>query len=305
MEEKIFVAKKLIKKYKKFYALNGLDMEICRGSIYGFVGKNGAGKTTLMRILTGRSVQTGGKIGLFGEKQQNKMYIQRKRIGAMVEGPAFYPGMTAKDNLEVVRLQKGIKDKGCIKEILKIVGLKDTGTKKAKNYSLGMKQRLGIAIALMGKPELLVLDEPVNGLDPEGIVELRELLKKLNKEQGMTILVSSHILSELDQLATCYGFINKGKMIEQVTTEELLKKCEPYLSMRVNDSQKAAHVLRKMFPENRLEIVTDKQVCLYNFTGNTSDVMKECVLNEVEVKEIRAEGASLEKYYMELMKKVK
>lgn len=168
-----------------------------------------------------------------------------------------------------------------------------------------MKQRLGIAIALMGKPELLVLDEPVNGLDPEGIASLRELLKKLNQEQGMTILVSSHILSELDQLATCYGFINKGKMIEQVTTEELFKKCEPYLNMRVNDVQKAAHVLRKMFPGNRLEIVTDKQLCLYNFSGNTADVMKECLLNEVDIKEIRAEGASLEKYYMELMKKVK
>lgn len=132
MEEKIFVTRKLTKKYKKSYALNGLDMEICRGSIYGFVGKNGAGKTTLMRILAGRAVQTGGEIELFGEKQQNKMYIQRKRIGAMVEGPAFYPGMTAKDNLEVVRLQNGIKDKGCIKEILKIVGLEDTGTKKQR-----------------------------------------------------------------------------------------------------------------------------------------------------------------------------
>ncbi|MCI8751525.1 MAG: ATP-binding cassette domain-containing protein [Lachnospiraceae bacterium] len=305
MKEKIFVARRLTKKYKKSYALNGLDMEICRGSIYGFVGKNGAGKTTLMRILTGRAVQTDGEIGLFGEKQQSKMYIQRKRVGAMVEGPAFYPGMTAKDNLEVVRLQKGIEDKGCIKEILEIVGLEDTGTKKARNFSLGMKQRLGIAIALMGKPELLVLDEPVNGLDPEGIASLRELLKKLNQEQGMTILVSSHILSELDQLATCYGFINKGKMIEQVTTEELFKKCEPYLNMRVNDVQKAAHVLRKMFPGNRLEIVTDKQLCLYNFSGNTADVMKECLLNEVDIKEIRAEGASLEKYYMELMKKVK
>lgn len=147
-----------------------------------------------------------------------------------------------------------------------------------------------------------MLDEPVNGLDPEGIAALRELLKRLNKEQGMTILVSSHILSGLGQLATCYGFINKGKMIEQVKTEELLKKCEPYLGIRVNNAQKAANVLIKMFPSNKLEIVTDKKIYLYNFTGNTTGLMREFVLNEVEVKEIHAEGVSLEKYYIELMK---
>ena len=305
MAEKVFVAEKVVKRYKKVNVLNKLDMEINRGSIYGFVGRNGAGKTTLMRILTGRAKQTAGKIEIFGEKNPAKLHIQRKNIGAVVESLAFYSNMTAKDNLEVVRLQCGIKDKGCIKELLKMAGLEDTGLKKAGNFSLGMKQRLSIAMALMGKPRLLVLDEPVNGLDPEGILQLRKLLKKINKEQGTTILISSHILSELDQLATCYGFINRGRMLEQITTEELMAKCQPYLSIRTGKVQVTATVLKRMFPDNGLEVVSDSRVNLYGFTGSTKEVVKELVLNETGLKEIKAEGPSLEMYYMSLMDKGK
>lgn len=302
MPEKIFTAKKLTKKYKT-YALNQFDMEICKGDIYGFIGRNGAGKTTLMRILTGRAVQSDGDICLFGESNPDKLYLQRRRVGAIIEGPAFYPGMTAEDNLEVIRLQYGIKEKKCIKELLKTVGLEDTGTKKAKDFSLGMKQRLGIAMALIGKPELLVLDEPVNGLDPEGILQLRELIKKLNKEQGITILISSHILSELDQLATCYGFIDKGRMKEQIQADELIAKCKPYLSIRAGNVQNAAAVLKHMFPDNELEIVSESRVNLYGFTGSTKELIKELVLNEADVKEVKAEGESLERYYMSLINK--
>jgi len=302
MPEKIFTAKKLTKKYKA-YALKQFDMEICKGDIYGFIGRNGAGKTTLMRILTGRAVQSGGDICLFGESNPDKLYLQRRRVGAIIEGPAFYPGMTAEDNLEVIRLQYGIKEKKCIKELLKTVGLEDTGTKKAKDFSLGMKQRLGIAMALIGKPELLVLDEPVNGLDPEGILQLRELIKKLNKEQGITILISSHILSELDQLATCYGFIDKGRMKEQIQADELIAKCKPYLSIRAGNVQNAAAVLKHMFPDNELEIVSESRVNLYGFTGSTKELIKELVLNEADVKEVKAEGESLERYYMSLINK--
>lgn len=305
MQEKVFITEKVVKRYKKVNVLNKLDMEIHRGDIYGFVGRNGAGKTTLMRILTGRIKQTEGEIGIFGEKNPAKLHIQRKKIGAVVEGPAFYSNMTAKDHLEIIRLQCGIKDKGCIKELLKITGLEDTGSKKAGNFSLGMKQRLGIAMALMGRPGLLVLDEPVNGLDPEGIIQLRELLKKLNREQGTTILISSHILSELDQLATCYGFISKGRMLEQVTSKELIAKCQPYLSIRTGKAQDAAAVLKGMFPDKRLEIVSGSRVNLYGFTGSTKEVVKELVLNETDLKEIKAEGASLERYYMSLMEKGK
>ncbi len=300
MAEKIFEAERLTKKYKT-YALKQFDMEIKRGSIYGFIGKNGAGKTTLMRILTGRAVQTSGNISLFGEKDPKKLHIQLRRIGAIIEGPALYTKMTAKDNLEIIRLQYGIKDKGCIKEALKSVGLEDTGSKKACHFSLGMKQRLGIAMALIGRPEFLVLDEPVNGLDPEGILQLRKLLKKLNKEQGITILISSHILSELDQLATCYGFINKGKMQEQISADELIAKCKPYLSIRAGKVQNVAAVLKHMFPENELEVVSENRVNLYGFTGSTKEVIKELVLNDADVKEVKAEGASLERYYMSLI----
>ncbi|MCX4328066.1 MAG: ATP-binding cassette domain-containing protein [Lachnospiraceae bacterium] len=302
MPEKIFIARKLTKKYKT-YALNQFDMEICRGDIYGFIGRNGAGKTTLMRILTGRAAQSGGDICLFGESNPDKLYLQRRRVGAIIEGPAFYPGMTAEDNLEVVRLQHGIKEKKCIKELLKIAGLEDTGSKKAGNFSLGMKQRLGIAMALIGRPELLVLDEPVNGLDPEGILQLRELIKKLNKEQGITVLISSHILSELDQLATCYGFIDKGKMKEQIQADGLIAKCKPYLSIRAGNVQNTAEVLKRMFPDNELEIVSESRVNLYGFTGSTKELIKELVLNEADVKEIKAEGKSLERYYMSLVNK--
>ena len=305
MSEKIFVARKEKKRYKKTNVLNKLDMEICRGNIYGFVGRNGAGKTTLMRILTGRARQTEGEIEIFGEKNPAKLHMQRKNIGAVVQGPAFYSNMTAKDNLEVIRLQYGIKDKGCINELLKDTGLEDTGSKKAGHFSLGMKQRLGIAMALMGRPGLLVLDEPVNGLDPEGILQLREILKRLNREQGITILISSHILSELDQLATCYGFINKGKILEQVASEELMAKCKPYLSIRTGNVQNTTAVLKRMFPDNRLETVSNSRVNLYDFTGSTKEVVKELVLNESDVKEIKVEGASLERYYMSLINKEK
>ncbi len=200
-------------------------------------------------------------------------------------------------------MQHGIKEKKCIKELLKIAGLEDTGSKKAGNFSLGMKQRLGIAMALIGRPELLVLDEPVNGLDPEGILQLRELIKKLNKEQGITVLISSHILSELDQLATCYGFIDKGKMKEQIQADGLIAKCKPYLSIRAGNVQNTAEVLKRMFPDNELEIVSESRVNLYGFTGSTKELIKELVLNEADVKEIKAEGKSLERYYMSLVNK--
>ena len=231
MRELVFAAKNITKQYRKarsrekFNALADFHMEVYRGDIYGFVGENGAGKTTLMRILTGRSEQTSGELELFGKSSEEELHKQRGRIGALIESPALYPGMTAKDNLEVVRLQQGIKDRQCIFDVLETVRLEDAADKKVKDFSFGMKQRLGIAMSLLGNKEFLVLDEPINGLDPEGIVELREMLQKLNKEQGVTILISSHLLGELNQLATCYGFVHAGKMVEQISAEELKEKC--------------------------------------------------------------------------------
>lgn len=308
MSEIIFSAKNLDKQYRKFptlekcQALNGFDMEIRRGDIYGFVGENGAGKTTLMRILTGRSRQSGGEITLFGKSDEKEIVRQRGRIGALIESPALYPGMTAKDNLEVLCRQRGIAETESVSELLKVVGLSNVTDKKVKNFSLGMKQRLGLAMALMGNREFLVLDEPVNGLDPEGIVELRELLEKLNKKREITILISSHLLGELDQLATCYGFIHKGKMIEQISAGKLKEKCREYLSIRVDNVHKAATILKKQFPQFESEVITEGRVNLYGFSGDLGEISKLLIMNDVSVKELKVENASLEKYYMSVIK---
>ncbi len=228
MAEIVFKAEKIVKKYKKkrtFAALDGVDMEIRRGEIYGFVGQNGAGKTTLIRILAGWAAQTSGGIELFGESGQKGLCQKRRHINGIIETPAFYPGLTAWDNLEICRLQRGIKNKGCICKVLEIVGLTGenaSGTKAGK-FSLGMKQRLGIAMALLGEPQFLFFDEPLNGLDPVGVRHFHQLIQTMSKS-GITILISSHMLRELQSVATCYGFIHKGKMLEQISSEELTVK---------------------------------------------------------------------------------
>ncbi|MEY8389915.1 ATP-binding cassette domain-containing protein [Lachnospiraceae bacterium] len=308
MEELIFTAKDLRKQYFKIrklercYALDGFDMEIHRGDIYGFAGENGAGKTTLMRILTGRVRQTGGEITLFGKGGETGLGVQRGRVGALIETPALYPGMTAEENLKVLWLQQGLQEQECILEALEMAGLSGTAKKKVKDFSLGMKQRLGIAMALLGRKEFLVLDEPVNGLDPQGIVELRELLKKLNTQRGITILISSHLLGELNQLATRYGFIHKGKMAEQISAENLRKKCRKYLSIRVDNVRTAAAILQKQFPGLETEIITDSRVHLYGFSGNTTEVIRALLAGDIFVKEIKPECANLEQYYMSVIK---
>lgn len=222
----VFEAKSLIKEYKEHKALNGINMTVKQGDIYGFVGENGAGKTTLIRILAGMSMPTEGETFLFGKS--DNLEKQRRKMGCMVESSVFYPNMTAEDNMEIIRLQRNIAGKACKSEALRWVSLHDTGKKKVKNFSLGMRQRLGLAMALMGKPEFLVFDEPFNGLDRTNIIEFRELLRRLNQELGVTILLSSHTLSELEQLATCYGFISKGKIIEAIQADALGENCKKH-----------------------------------------------------------------------------
>ena len=218
----------LSKYYKGFQALHGLSMNIPKGAIYGFVGKNGAGKTTLIRLICGLQEPTSGEYILYGRKNTEKeIVMSRRRMGAVVETPSVYLDMTAEDNL-------------------KLVGLEDTGTKKAKNFSLGMRQRLGIAIALVGEPDFLVLDEPVNGLDPQGIIEMRELILKLNRKKQITVLVSSHILDELAKIATHYGFIDHGRIVREVSADELEAACRKCIRVEVSDTKILAHVLDEM-----------------------------------------------------------
>lgn len=307
MTEIVFRASDITKKYVKHQhnhtVLNHLNMEIRRGEIYGFVGANGAGKTTLIRILAGFAEPTGGKLELFGANASEKLYIQRRRINGIIENPAIYPHMTARDNLEICRRQRGIRGDQCITESLQAVDLSNTGSKKTKDFSLGMKQRLGIAMALLGKPELLFLDEPINGLDPEGMIGLCELLKKLNREWGITMLISSHLLSQLHQLATCYGFIRNGKMLEQITSDELSKKCRKYLSLKMDQATKAETVLRTQFQLQNLEIISDNMINIYDLPDNleTGEINRSLVLAGINVDAMTVMDTKLEDYYFSLI----
>lgn len=307
MAEIIFKAEKLVKKYKKkksFLALNGFDMEIRRGDIYGFVGENGAGKTTLMRILAGWATQTSGTITLFGESSRKGLCQNRRYINGIIEAPAFYPDLTAQDNLEVCRLQRGITDKERICKLLKIVGLTeaDADSTKTKNFSLGMKQRLGIAMALMGEPRFLFFDEPLNGLDPIGIRDFHKLIRAMSKN-GITILISSHMLRELNSLATCYGFIHKGKMLEQISSEELSEKFRRYMLLMVDNADATVKVLIEKLGLSRLEAISDDTVYLYEGLNQGGEVMKALITNGITVEEMTIKGEDLENYYLSLLKK--
>lgn len=229
MAEKILVTEDLTKQYEKAYAVNSVSMSIDRGDIYGFIGANGAGKTTFMRMVCGLVKPTNGTISLFGAEGEKALQHARKKLGALIEHPAFYPNMSAMENLEVQRrylaTDLGKNPKEAMVELLELVDLKDVGRKKAGNFSMGMKQRLGLALALIGSPEFIILDEPSVGLDPIGIVDLRKLLLKLNRERGITILFSSHNLSEMSQLATRYGFLHRGRLVRELTAAQLEQEC--------------------------------------------------------------------------------
>ena len=289
----------LTKKYKHFQALNGLSMNVPKGSIYGFVGKNGAGKTTLIRLICGLQEPTSGDFTLYGIRNDSKDIIKsRRRMGAVVETAAIYMDMTAEENLKYQYLLMGIPSYHGIPELLKLVGLENTGKKKAGNFSLGMRQRLGIAIALAGDPDFLVLDEPVNGLDPQGIVEIRELILRLNRDQQITILISSHILDELSRLATHYGIIDGGRMVKELSAEELEAACRKCTRMEVSDTGALARVLDSMNVEYK--IISDTTADVFakvNVTRLSAALAKE----NCEVLSMQERDESLESYYISLV----
>ena len=231
----------LTKKYKKQTALNNVNINIKKGDIYGLIGKNGAGKTTLMKIVCGLIHSTHGEIKLFESTDLNK---HRKRIGCVIEQPVIYPLMTAREILTYYNKLLGISDYSNIDDLLELVGLENAGNKKTKNFSLGMKQRLSIAISLIGNPDFLILDEPINGLDPSGILEIRELLLKLNYERDITILISSHILGELTKVTTKYGIIKDGNLIDEFESKDLEIRCKRYISLKVDDTDKATYIIK-------------------------------------------------------------
>jgi ABC-2 type transport system ATP-binding protein len=297
MNEYVLRTNNLSKKYHDKMALNKVNLLVKKGSIYGFIGQNGAGKSTLIRIILGLAYPTTGTFELFGKSNERELIEARKRIGAIIEGPALYPHMTAYENLEAHRLLKGIPGKECIEKTLTLVGLQDTGKKKVKNFSLGMKQRLGLAIALLGDPEFLILDEPINGLDPMGVVEIRELLKKLNQEYGITILISSHILSELHLLATHYGIIHKGELLEQLSAKELNEKCQQYLHIKVDDPNKAATVIERRFATQDFEVMPDGTIKLFAYVDLPGEVSKALTNEGLVIEQFMPMGEDLETYF--------
>ncbi len=301
MAEIIAAAGNLSKEYQNTKALSNINFGLRRGDIYGLVGKNGAGKTTLLRILTGQAFLTAGSISLFGESSKEGLSKGRKRIGAIIEEPGFYSYMTARENLEYYRIQRGIPGKRCVQEALEEVGLADTGNKKFQNFSLGMKQRLGLALALMNKPEILLLDEPINGLDPFGIVEIRNLLLKLNKEKKITILISSHILTELTNLVTCYGFIDRGELIKQLSEEELLKECGKYLEVKVDKAERMAALLETKLGCHAYKVTSDYSLHIFEYLNQPELISQMAVENGIGLRSIAPKEMNLEDYFMQLV----
>ncbi|TYP74122.1 ATP-binding cassette domain-containing protein [Paenibacillus methanolicus] len=297
MQDYVLRTNQLSKTFRGHRALDNVNLSIRRGSIYGFIGQNGAGKSTLIRLVTGLAFPTAGSIELFGSSEEKALIQARKRIGSSIESPALFPHMTAGENLEANRILRGIPGQDCVPRMLKQVGLQGTGKKKAKHFSLGMKQRLGLAIALLGDPEFLILDEPTNGLDPMGVIEMRELLKTLNRELGITILISSHILSELHLMASHYGIIHRGRLLEQLTATELDGKCRQYVYIKANDSDKATAVIQHELDTADFEVMQDGAIKLYNYAEQPSKISSALFSAGLEIEKFMPMGEDLERYF--------
>lgn len=295
----ILNTKNLTKTYKKKNAVSNLNMSINKGDIYGFIGKNGAGKTTTIKMIVGLAAPTSGEITLFESKSLNQ---GRRKIGTVIEAPAFVPNLTARQNMLIQWKLLGNKNPAIIDEMLNLVGLDYVGKKKLKNFSLGMKQRLGIAMTLMGEPEFLVLDEPTNGLDPKGIVEVRELLQKLNEERGLTILISSHILSELAKLATRIGIIDDGVLLEEFSIDELDERCKSKLVVLVDDTEKAKDILAEQLNLKDYKVIDANTIEIYDKGVDSGTINTTLAKNDVVVNSISTSHADLEEYFLNVIK---
>ena len=297
--EFVLETKNLEKKYKHYTALNGLTMKIPKGSIYGFVGRNGAGKTTLIRLICGLQEPTEGELFLYGiPSKDKKINNVRRRIGAVVETPAIYLDMTAEENIKEQYLVKGLPSYDGIQELLEMVRLEKAGTKKARNFSLGMKQRLAIAIALVGNPDFLILDEPTNGLDPQGIIEIRELILKLNREKGITVLISSHILDELAKIATYYGFIDNGRIIREMSSNDLLSHCRKKTILKISNVKAFIVILDRLSLDYKVE---DEQTVSIFSKVSVSKLVKEAEKTNNEIYSIKEREESLESFFLNLI----
>ena len=287
------------KKYTNYYAVDKVSISIKKGEIYGLIGENGAGKSTLMKMIAGLVEPSEGSIELFGNFVPQ---IERYRIGCVIESPALYAELTAKQNLEVFRKAYGLSSKESVQQILKQVGLSQYENKIVKKFSLGMKQRLAIGVALLGNPDFLILDEPINGLDPTGIQDMRNFLLKLNREEHITIMISSHILGELSKIATKYGIIKNGKLIEEITAKELNEKCQCCLKIKASDTAQAAILIEKNLHTKNYEILSDNNIRIFEYVDNPGIVNSLLVNHGISVDECTVTKESLEDYFNEKMR---
>ncbi|KOS68775.1 bacitracin ABC transporter ATP-binding protein [Lysinibacillus contaminans] len=291
----------LTKVFEGKEVVSGVNMHVKQGEIYGFLGPNGAGKTTIMKMLTNLVKPTSGEIEIFGERLTNTSYEVLKRMGTIIEYPIFYEKLTAKENLELHCEYMGYYDKKGIDRALDLVKLHNVDNKKVKDFSLGMKQRLGIARAITTKPELLILDEPINGLDPIGIKELRELFKILCKEYGITLLVSSHILAEMELMADTIGVIRDGKLIKEVSMKDINGVQTEYIELTVLDIKKATYILDHKLGIKNYKIMSEKMIRIYEMTVSQQEISKTLIMNDIEIESINKKHSSLEEYFLNLM----
>ncbi|GAB2793188.1 ATP-binding cassette domain-containing protein [Rhabdobacter roseus] len=287
------------KQYGNTKALHDVNLKIEEGQIYGLIGLNGSGKSTFMRIVCGLISATEGHIELYGKSGNADLQKQRSRLGQTIETPALYLEMTAYENVMVQMTLAGISDKKKVKEVLRRVGLTDTGNKKAKNFSLGMKQRLALAIALITEPKFLILDEPTNGLDPVGIIETRDIIKTLAQEYGLTILLSSHLLDELSQIATHYGILHQGKLVTQLSGDELLKATNQYIHIICDDAIASAEILNAAFSV-KCEVHSNTELRINEKLDRIADFNKVLVLSGQRIEHLSCNQNKLEDYFLKI-----
>ena len=298
MSELLLQTRALTKQYGRHRAVDQVSMHIKKGAIYGFIGRNGAGKTTTLRMISGLASPTAGEIELFGCRGRELSRI-RSRVGSLIEGPGLYGSMSARDNLKMKSMLLGVYKRGYEEELLNIVGLGGVGKKPVKRYSLGMKQRLGIALALVGEPDLLVLDEPINGLDPQGIAEVRDTVLKLNRERNMTILISSHILEELSKIATDYGIIHNGTLLQELTNEELMEKCSERLEVTLDDPERAVPVMDRLGIK-RYQVADREHIYIFERLEESAALNMAFAKAGIPVRGIFVTNGELETYFLKL-----
>ncbi len=293
--------KQLTRMFRGKEAVSNVNLNVRKGEIYGMLGPNGAGKTTVMKMMTNLVKPTAGEIELFGERLTDTSYRLLGRMGTIIETPVFYDKLTARENLDLHCEYMGYHNKKSIDEALELVNLRGIDRKAVKEFSLGMKQRLGIARAIVTKPELLILDEPINGLDPLGIKELRDLFKTLSKQYGITILISSHILGEIELIADTIAVMNDGKLLQEVSMEQVAKQTAEYIEIATNESSKAAYVLENRLRLTNIRVSDDGRIRIYDCRMPQSELMKALVMNDVAIEAIHKKQGSLEDYFMSIL----